>query len=1059
MELKLSEFIIRQFINNGYEFFTGRQLAEEGKVAGVRLVSSERLNFAGKVKDGEKEYLAEAEFNIKGQPSDCSCTCRNTGRCRHAAALLFRLMNDRGERTWDLSTNYVASKNLLNMFERHRLNRLKKLTAAASGGLRLEPVFYFERDRIEMELYISRAAGQKKPVEDIFAFASEIDRNTGKNFREYKYNISSFDSTGRQILGLMYNRAEIKAGFIALERLNEDKSRFILEGPVLDDFFDCFLKKRLPVCADGEIVYVDLEVGEPPAGVAFSVSEGRAALKKQFSSERIYTSASYGYILIGRKLFRTSAEYALVMKDIEAAFEINNNADIVFETSDLGKLVDYGIPVLKEMSILENSGAVYEKLNRIPFGAQIFIETRGKSICGRVRFVYGDTVIDYNDKRAFREFRDDRAETVFRLVLEEMGFFDSGSEGFILSGDEQIYGFLRYGLNALGKNAEVFLSDSMKELKKSAEKVINIGIRYEGRLLDIDFDVDTIDIGEMESVLEAYEERKRYFRFSDGRYLSLEGNTAFLKLVNYFDPSKKALKEGRMTADPSRLMVIDSFFDENDKRLINMDKKARRLSLGMKEIRNSDYALPKVYEPILRDYQKKGFRWLKAIGECGLGGILADDMGLGKTVQLISFLYDRYKTNTCETRPSLVICPTSVIFNWEVELESFGCGLEFEIVYGSREKRQRLLKKHTNVFVTSYEALRRDAEIYENMEFFAVIADEAQNIKNHSTKVFSAVTSIDGEVRLALTGTPFENNLGELWSIFRFVLPGYLGSSRRFSAVFEKPVMKKRDMDKIRELKKLISPFILRREKGDVLKDLPEKTENYRYMFMTEEQGRLYRAELLKARGIIKADFGSDKTNRIKILSEITKLRQICCHPSLFLEGYKGRSGKLEYLMENIDGLIKKEHKILLFSQFTSMLSIIKERLSLKGYDFYYIDGATPADKRLEYVNSFNTGDKIKIFLISLKAGGTGVNLTGADVVIHFDQWWNPAVMAQASDRAHRFGQIRRVQVYNLITKDSIEEKILKLQNKKKQLFKDVLDMEGGFLDNMSREEILELFS
>ncbi|MCD8238894.1 MAG: SNF2 family helicase [Clostridiales bacterium] len=1064
MELNLTEFGIRRFINDGQEFFLGRKKAQEGKVKGVRFVDGDNIKFAGKVVDENPkgEYLAEVCFDINGSPSSCRCTCGKGIRCRHCAALLFELMSDKGSHSGDLSANYVASKNFLDMLEKLRLEDMRQLSFAAAEKIKIEPDVYFSPQRAELALYIVKKGRRKKPIEDIFEFAINVDRNTGKNYRDYGYNINGFTDDSKKILNFIYSHSEIKAGFIALSNLSEDKSRFILSEVSLDSFFDLFSKSRLSAVENEEKFKLNFREEVPLIFIEAAASDGKVKIKKNFKPRGVYITNTHGYILLENTFYRTSVDYACVIRDIEAAFNIAGGKEITFETSDLGRFVDYCIPVLCKYDLLKEPGKIFDSLSMTPFKSQIFLERRGKALCGRVKYIYGDTVIDYNDKSAYREYRNDRAETVFKLGLEGMGFYDNGSEGFLMTSEDDIFSFMKYGISALKKNTEVFLSEDLKAIRKSAEKTISIGVRYEGGLIDAEFDLSTINLDEMKEVLSAYEYKKKYYRFSDGRFLSIDDNKTFLKFIKFFSPSKSELSKGSYKTGASRLIVFDRLFDEGEKSSISFDKASRGLIERFNELKGLDLSVPQYYKGILRDYQKEGFKWLKSVGECGFGGVLADDMGLGKTVQVISYLYDKYDKKNIfdgEEKPSLVVCPTSLIFNWEAELETFGGGLKYEIVYGSGVKRKEILKKKTQIFVASYETVKRDFEIYKNMDFAVILADEAQFIKNRATRSFTALTALKSEVRFAVTGTPFENSLSELWSVFEFIMPGYLGSYKSFVTNFEKPIVKNNDRSKMTALQKLISPFVLRREKGDVLRDLPEKTEIYRYTLMTDEQSKLYKAELLKARGMIRTDIEGNKINRIKILSEITRLRQICCHPSLFLEGYKGESGKLDYLMENLGGLIERGHKVLIFSQFTSMLAIIKDKLSLRGIEYFYIDGSTPPPERLERVNEFNSGNKAFVFLISLKAGGTGLNLTGADTVIHFDQWWNPAVMEQASDRAHRFGQIRRVNVYSLITKNTIEEKILKLQKKKKQLFNDVLNLETGFLSDMTEEDILDLFS
>ncbi|MCD8090381.1 MAG: SNF2 helicase associated domain-containing protein, partial [Clostridiales bacterium] len=851
MELNLTEFGIRQFINNGQEFFYGRQKAQEGRVTGIRLVDSDKIKFAGKITESSgKEYLTEAEFDIKGLPVACRCSCESECRCRHTAALLFELMKTKGKQAGDLSANYVASKNLLNLFEKRRLEDMKTLSVAAAEKYSIEPLLYFENGKIEAELYLSKYGKRKKKIEDIFEFAIDVDRNTGKAYKEYGYNINGFTESGKALLNFIYSSSEIKAGFIALSNLSEDKSRFILSGNSLDSFFELYKDKSIDAVIDGEKIKLKTESGEPLIKTCVEITDGKAVLKKNFKISAVFNTNIYGYILLENKFYRTQVPYAGIIKDIETVFGISGGSEVVFESADFSRLVDYVIPTLVKFDLLVNPGKIFESLSMTPFVSQIYMEKKGRGICGKVKFVYGDTVIDYNDKRAYREYRNDRAETVFKLVLEGMGFYDNGPEGFIMLREDEVFSFFKYGISALSKNTEVFLSDELKVYKKSADKSINLGIRYEGNLIEIDFDTSTIDLSELNELLNAYNEKKKYYRFSDGRFLSIDDNKMFLKFVRLFNLSKKELQKGSFYTNSGRLMIFDRLFDEHEKSLISMDKGSRRLIERYNESKSQGTSLNSFYGGILRDYQKKGYEWLKSIGDCGFGGILADDMGLGKTIQVISYLNEKYKTEG-EQKPSLIICPTSLIFNWEAELEAYGGGLEYEIVYGAVKKRRDILKLKTDIFVTSYETLKRDFETYKNMDFAVIVADEAQYLKNRTTRNFTAATALKGEVRFALTGTPFENNLGELWSVFEFVMPGYLGSYKKFVQNFEKPIMLHNDRGRMKEFKKLISPFILRREKGDVLRDLPEKTETCRYILMTDEQAKLYKAELLKARGVI----------------------------------------------------------------------------------------------------------------------------------------------------------------------------------------------------------------
>nr|WP_242949685.1 DEAD/DEAH box helicase [Clostridium pasteurianum] len=465
----------------------------------------------------------------------------------------------------------------------------------------------------------------------------------------------------------------------------------------------------------------------------------------------------------------------------------------------------------------------------------------------------------------------------------------------------------------------------------------------------------------------------------------------------------------------------------------------------------------------MRKYQKFGFKWLKSLARCGFGGILADEMGLGKTLQVISFLASEKKSGN--NIPSIVICPTSLVYNWLSEIQRFYPDLKVLVISGSREERKNSIENYKghDILITSYPLIRRDIEYYHSIDFKYCILDEAQQIKNPNSINAKSVKEIKAENYFALTGTPIENSLTELWSIFDFIMPGYLMSHTKFIKKYEAPIVKGNDKNSLGELNKHIRPFILRRLKSEVIKELPPKIEHKITVEMAEEQKKVYAAYLQNAKEQIDSNIKEKGFNKSKlmILSILTRLRQICCDPSIFIENYKGDSGKLAALDNIIDNSINSGHRILLFSQFTSVLKNIGTFLSEKNVEYMYLDGQTKMEERGHMVNEFNKG-KGDIFLISLKAGGTGLNLTGADVVIHYDPWWNPAVEQQASDRAHRIGQKKTVEIIKLIAMGTIEEKIYDLQEKKRDIIKSVMDSENSeetIISKMSEEEIRELLT
>ena len=480
----------------------------------------------------------------------------------------------------------------------------------------------------------------------------------------------------------------------------------------------------------------------------------------------------------------------------------------------------------------------------------------------------------------------------------------------------------------------------------------------------------------------------------------------------------------------------------------------------MKDVEDSEFEIPEPFAAVLRGYQKTGYRWLKSLDAYGFGGILADEMGLGKTIQIIALLLDEKRQCGGKT---LIVCPASLVYNWENEIVRFAPELSVAAAAGSQGEREQLFERlsaekdgGTDVVITSYDLLKRDLAFYRSMDFRYQIIDEAQYIKNAATQASRAVKSISARARFALTGTPMENHLGELWSIFDFLMPGFLFTYQKFKKTFETPIVRDGSREALERLHRMIGPFLLRRLKKDVLKELPSKMETVLYSRMEGEQKRIYTASAAALKERLLAGELETGEDRMQILAELLRLRQICCDPSLCFPRYKGGSAKLETCMELLENGTRAGHKILLFSQFTSMLDVIAGRLSKEKIRFYMLTGATPKGRRMQMVSDFHKDD-VMVFLISLKAGGTGLNLTAADVVIHYDPWWNAAAQDQATDRAHRMGQENQVTVFRLVTSHTVEENILKLQERKRDLADSVVTEGTGSFAGLTREDLLAM--
>ncbi|MDR3305946.1 MAG: DEAD/DEAH box helicase [Clostridiales Family XIII bacterium] len=648
------------------------------------------------------------------------------------------------------------------------------------------------------------------------------------------------------------------------------------------------------------------------------------------------------------------------------------------------------------------------------------------------------------------------------LLISYMGKLKISPGTLLLKDDDAVYELAVRGLTEIAQFAEVYISDEFNKISVRPPAVVSVGVKVNGRLLEVDFDVEGLDFSELVGVLGSYRRARKYHRLKDGSFLPLEDDAILQlsELADGLDLSEGALASGRAQLDANRALYIDTIMKQHEELRYERDAAFRNIIRNMKDVADADFRIPDDMNKTLRNYQKTGYRWLRTLEMMSLGGILADDMGLGKTIQVLALLQAK-KDESDQALPTIVVCPSSLVLNWESESGKFTPNLRVLAMTGGAAERREAIKQVSSydLLITSYDQLKRDIALYENTAFDFAVLDEAQFIKNHNTQNAKSVKKLKANTRLALTGTPVENSLAELWSIFDFMMPGYLYSYHHFRKKFETQIVKYREEKATERLRALVRPFILRRLKKDVLKELPEKTESVLLSPMGEEQRKIYLATLAQVKKELaeKLEEAGEAQGRIVVLAALTRLRQICCDPALLYEDYRGGSVKSDACMELLESMIDSGHRALLFSQFTSMMSLLEKRFAEKGIRYYRLDGSTPKTERQFLVNEFNSDDT-SVFLISLRAGGTGLNLTGADVVIHYDPWWNISVQNQATDRAHRIGQVNKVQVYKLIAKDTIEERILKLQDQKASLAESIIQKGGNAFDALSKDELLSLF-
>ncbi len=653
-------------------------------------------------------------------------------------------------------------------------------------------------------------------------------------------------------------------------------------------------------------------------------------------------------------------------------------------------------------------------------------------------------------------------EVMKRIFLD--GFAPLFNEKrFIMKNADDMYEFLTSKINVYMNDFEVLVTDKFKNKQIKRPKISSVGIKINNGLLELDISKMNIDISEIKGILQDYSVKKKYYKLKNGDFLDLTENedlNLLDELETTLDIDYGKIKQGKINLPINRSFYIEKLM--NTKENINVAKNDKFNEL-VDSIENAEmnFEIDKDLENKLRDYQKVGYKWLKTLETYNMGGILADDMGLGKTIQIIALLKSSIKKGNKTT--SIVVCPSTLVLNWKAEIEKWCKSIKVLIVKGTAGERKQIIDTYQDydLIITSYDLLKRDIENYEDKKFKYIIADEAQYIKNATTQNATALKSLNGEIKFALTGTPIENSIAELWSIFDFIMPGYLYNYNKFKKKFEEPIIKNEDKEALSRLKKLISPFVLRRVKKDVLTELPEKNITVMQNEMENEQQKIYLSYLAQTRKEVAEELNdsSFEKSKFKILMLLTRLRQICCHPSLFLENYNGSSGKLKQCINLVTDAVEAGHKILIFSSYTSMFEIMEKELEALKIKYFKLIGQTPVNQRIEMVDEFNNNEDIKVFLISLKAGGTGLNLTSADVVIHYDPWWNISSENQATDRTYRIGQKNSVQVYKLITSNSIEEKINKMQERKEKLSKDILSTEETFINKLSKEDILDLFA
>ncbi|MDJ0332213.1 DEAD/DEAH box helicase [Planococcus sp. S3-L1] len=770
--------------------------------------------------------------------------------------------------------------------------------------------------------------------------------------------------------------------------------------------------------------------------------------------EEVLILKDYEMAIADEALFYLAEEDARHLTELKE-FLPNSVDQLLISAQEIDHFMATVVPGLERLGNVYIADAVAERLVKTPLRAKLFLDRIKHRLLAGVEFHYGHLVINPCEEgeggpRHYPGIRRQRHQEQDILQIMKDSEFTQTDGGFYMQDEEAEYHFLYHVMPVLEELMQVFATTAvkMRVQKNYGGPKVKVEISERTDWLEFRFDLQDIPESEIKKILEALEEKRPFYRIPNGTLMSLE-TQQFLELSDFLrDLAVTATNFGREEIRIPLIHGLQVVASLEDGQLLDpgADFSGLLQSLNRPEKLTTD--IPESLNGVLRDYQEAGFRWLKLLAKYQFGGILADDMGLGKTLQSIAFIVSVLPEIRKQRQPVLVVAPSSLVYNWLNELAKFAPSIKAGIIDGDKRQRALSIKKmqESDVIITSYPSMRMDQVLYRDQRFHTLFLDEAQAFKNPVTQTAKAVKAIQADYRFALTGTPIENSLDELWSIFNVIFPELLPNRRLFSEM-------RRD-----SIKKRVRPFILRRIKTEVLTELPDKVETIRFSELQKEQKQLYAAYLaeLKQDALKHLNKDSFQKNRIRILAGLTRLRQLCCHPALFVEDYNGGSAKFDQLMELIEECRLTGRRVLVFSQFTKMLGMIGHQLTKEGVSYFYLDGQTPPAERVDLCTRFNEGQG-ELFLISLKAGGTGLNLTGADTVVLYDLWWNPAVEQQAADRAHRMGQKKEVQVVRLIAKGTIEEKINELQMKKKNLIDDVIQSGEEPLKAMSAEDIREI--
>ena len=946
------------------------------------------------------------KFNFK-----CSCNCRNYKKynsCLHIGAILWHYQDSL------FKDNELEISDLF-------LKKYSCLSPDIKQEIKLELYFEFSENNIKYwlkiginQFYLINDNNKLKKFKEAYYFNKIFELSNTFFYSNSKYY---FNDQTKELLNYLFLNDDLflsKQEFLGLTRYLTNIKFYIINYGYINNIFYT-IPTKFNLTYNNNYYYLTLE---------------------DYNNYLFVNNTDF-LIIYKNDLYIVSNEYINIINDFRNTL-LNK---ISFSNFNIFKNGLYN-SIYKLLNIDKECN---KKINNKPV-VLIYLDIKNNNILCKLEFKYNEIKYPYFNKENLIE-RDYLFENIIIKELYSYGFL-SVNNNLILKDNDKIGTFLEYYLPKLVKDYEVYISQKLNKIK--VIKDVNISSSFKlnnNNLISYNFNVNNLDILEINKIIENLKLHKKYYRLKNGDLINLLNN----KNLNNFNELLDDLKIKKLSSNNISFPLTKAFYLNSLKNkkydFLNYDSSFNEFLNNFNEYKNVNLQFNNVDNKQLRNYQKLGVKWLYILYKTHLGGILADEMGLGKTYEAICFIKEVLKDN--KNSKILIITPTSLIYNWEKELVKFSPNIKYLIIYDNKIKRKKLYDFYNdyNIFITSYGLIRNDNDYYLNKKFDICLIDEAQNIKNYYTLLSNKIKNIKAHTKIALTGTPIENSILDLWNIFDFILPGYLGNLDDF-------MMKYHNFKNLEELKVLIGPFILRRTKKDVIKDLPSKIEKNIYLELTDTAKALY----LKNLSLTKKEL-NNSSSKIKILALLMKLRQICIDPHLIYDNYPEESVKMLKLLEIVRYYVKNNHKILIFSSFKSVIDNVELLFKENNITSYKITGSVKSNERNELVNNFNKNN-INCFLITLKAGGVGLNLTSADIVIHLDIWWNPQVEIQATDRAHRIGQTKTVTVLKLITRGTIEENILKLQEQKSILSNELITTNNNNnLFNLSKEDIKTLLS